>query len=294
MPQFDTTTIAVTAVALLGAIAFMLRKRSAPKALDPTRFIPFKLVEKKIVSHDTRIFRFALQSPEHILGLPIGHHMHLQATIDGKPIMRTYTPITSDDDKGYFELMIKVYFADTHPNFPEGGKMTQHLERMSLGDTIDVKGPSGRFEYLGKGKYQTKVGRDQYVTKTVKKMAMMAGGTGITPMLQVIRAVLKDPTDTTQMWLLFGNQTEDDILLRPELEACAKDPRFKLWYTVDRPPKGWSYSEGFISLDMIKERLPAPCPNTVALMCGPGPMVAKACKPNLIAAGYDDSSMFTF
>lgn len=56
-------------------------------------------------------------------------------------------------------------------------------------------------------------------------------------MLQLIRHILKDPSDETQLALLFANQTEKDILLRPELEeAASKSPKqFKLWYTVDTP-----------------------------------------------------------
>ena len=66
------------------------------------------------------------------------------------------------------------------------------------------------------------------------------GGTGITPMLQLIRAVFRDTNDRTELSLLFANQTEDDILLREELEDVQKQfpERFKLWYTVDRPTEG--------------------------------------------------------
>ena len=44
----------------------------------------------------------------------------------------------------------------------------------------------------------------------------------------------------TCLSLLFANQSEDDILVRGELEAIqAQHPdRFKLWYTVDRPNEG--------------------------------------------------------
>ena len=58
-------------------------------------------------------------------------------------------------------------------------------------------------------------------------------------MLQIIQAILKDPEDTTRVSLLFANQTEQDILVREELEAMAKDrEQFSLWYTLDRPPEG--------------------------------------------------------
>lgn len=48
-------------------------------------------------------------------------------------VVRPYTPISSDDDYGYVEFMIKAYFRNVHPKFPEGGKMSQHLESLSLG-----------------------------------------------------------------------------------------------------------------------------------------------------------------
>ena len=45
-------------------------------------------------------------------------------------------------------------------------------------------------------------------TKVVKKLGMIAGGTGITPMLQLVRQVFKDPEDKTDLWLLFANQVK--------------------------------------------------------------------------------------
>jgi len=60
------------------------------------------------ITHDTRRFRFALPTPEHILGLPTGKHLYIFAEIGNDIIMRPYTPVTSDDEKGYFDLVIKV------------------------------------------------------------------------------------------------------------------------------------------------------------------------------------------
>jgi len=68
----------------------------------------------------------------------------------------------------------------------------------------------------------------------VKEIGMVAGGTGITPMYQVIRAILDDPTDPTKIHLLFANRSEEDILLKEELEEAAKDPRIKVYYTIDK------------------------------------------------------------
>merc|ERR1712070_1113366 len=54
-----------------------------------------------------------------------------------------------------------------------------------------------------------------------KKLGMIAGGTGITPMLQVAAAILDDPNDSTEVSLIYANQTEGDILVRDLLEGSA-------------------------------------------------------------------------
>ena len=52
--------------------------------------------------------RFALPSEQHILGLPIGQHIYLSTRINGELVVRPYTPTSSDEDKGYFDLVLKV------------------------------------------------------------------------------------------------------------------------------------------------------------------------------------------
>ncbi|KAL2102957.1 hypothetical protein ACEWY4_002125 [Coilia grayii] len=248
-----------------------------------------------IISHDTRKFRFALTSPEEVLGLPIGQHIYLSAKIDGNLVVRPYTPVSSDDDKGFVDLVIKIYYKN--PKFPEGGKMSQYLESLRIGETIDFRGPSGLLIYQGKGAFAIKPDeKSAAVINKAKHVGMIAGGTDITPMLQIIRAVMKDPKDPTVCYLLFANKTEEDILLRPELEeVLANHPyRFKLWYTVDRAPDGWEYSQGFISEEMVRERLPPPSADTLILMCGPPPMIQFACNPNLDKVGHSSARRFTF
>lgn len=55
-------------------------------------------------------YRFALPHPDDVLGLPIGQHVSVSAEINGKEIMRSYTPTSSDDDLGHFDLLVKVRF----------------------------------------------------------------------------------------------------------------------------------------------------------------------------------------
>lgn len=291
-----TIGLVTLGVAVVTAYVFIFSRRSKPKALDPKQKIPFALIEKEELSHDTRRFRFGL-AKNTILGLPIGKHITISATVNDKLVVRAYTPVSSDDDVGFFDLVVKVYHANVHPKFPEGGKLSQYLESLKIGDTIDVRGPSGRITYMGYGKLQVEDAKNKKLPPSIRTAAhigMLAGGTGITPMLQVIRAVLKNPGDKTQMSLIFANQTESDILLRKELDECAKDPRFKVWYTLDKAPENWKYSVGFVDEAMIKEHLPAAGPNTQILMCGPPPMLKFACIPNLEKLGFTEANWLDF
>ena len=76
--------------------------------------------------------------------------------INGELVIRPYTPTSSDDDLGYVDLVIKVYFAGVHPRFPDGGKMSQYLERMQIGSTINFRGPSGHLTYGGGSQFVVK------------------------------------------------------------------------------------------------------------------------------------------
>lgn len=251
------------------------RHPDAPVALDPETWQKFPLIEKELLSKDVRRFRFQLPSKAHTLGLPIGQHISLKfVDADGKEHQRKYTPTTSDDELGYVDFVIKVYFKGVHPRFPDGGKMSQHLDSLKIGDTILMKGPSGHVEYIGRGKFTITKGREPTRRHKVKKIGMIAGGTGLTPMLQIIREILKDPLDKTEVWLLFGNQSEEDIFLRKELEDIPKD-RFHLWYTIDRAPEkgAWKYSVGYITEEMCKAHLPPPADDTFIFVCGPPPMI---------------------
>jgi cytochrome-b5 reductase len=102
-------------------------------------------------------------------------------------VVRAYTPVSSDDDVGIFELVVKVY-RPLEPQFPNGGLLSQYLGDMKVGDSVDVRGPTGHIEYAAPGTLRlwNKLKKKEAPrTVKVKHLAMMAGGTGITPMLQV-------------------------------------------------------------------------------------------------------------
>eukprot|EP00467_Chlorarachnion_reptans_P002830 CAMPEP_0114506276 /NCGR_PEP_ID=MMETSP0109-20121206/11339_1 /TAXON_ID=29199 /ORGANISM="Chlorarachnion reptans, Strain CCCM449" /LENGTH=293 /DNA_ID=CAMNT_0001684849 /DNA_START=137 /DNA_END=1018 /DNA_ORIENTATION=- len=288
---------AVAVLALLAAVFFILKKPN--KAFgDGKRPVALHvaLKSKEQVSHDTIRLRFALPNESDVLGLPCGKHFTVGATVNGSIQSRAYTP-TSDGmrTKGYTELVIKVY--KPTERFPKGGIMSQHIDSLKIGDTIKIRGPMGRIHYQGKGVFDVR-GKGRMEAKSI---GMISGGTGITPMLQLIQEIVQDPEDNTKIYLLFANKSVDDILVRDYLEKAKKQATkagktFNLWYTVDKAPKDidWKYSEGFVSKDMIAKHMPSPGENPVMLFCGPPIMNERAVKPNLDELKYDESRCLNF
>lgn len=168
--------------------------------------------------------------------------MSVAATIEGQPkeVVRSYTPITSDENPGYFDLLIKTY--------PQGN-ISLHMSKMRLGEALKVRGPKGAMVYT---------------PGLVRHFGMIAGGTGITPMLQIIRAIIRGRprnggNDTTEVDLIFANVNVEDILLKDDLDTLAKeDPGFRVYYVLNNPPEKWDGGVGFCSADMIKVRIGHP------------------------------------
>ncbi|KAJ1452731.1 hypothetical protein M885DRAFT_526110 [Pelagophyceae sp. CCMP2097] len=119
---------------------------------------------------------------------------------------------------------------------------------------------------------------------------MIAGGTGITPLLQVIEEVLADAGDETEMSLIYANKTVADIFLRDRDDFLAsKYPtRFKVRHVLSRSkPAGWTQATGHVTADLIERHLPAPSADALVLLCGPQAMLDNAASPALDALGYD-------
>lgn len=259
-------------VAVLVPAVLSLTWAAKKPFLNPAEFQPLALSEKKFITHNTLFLRFSLPEPKQRLGLPIGQHISFNAKgADGKDVIRSYTPISDDDMLGAVEFVIKIY--------PQG-KMSQILNNLEVGQNMMMRGPKGRLQYQPNMK---------------KHIGMIAGGTGVTPMYQVLTAILKNSSDKTKVSLVFGNLTAEDILLRSELDALATShpQQLKVYHVLNTPPAGWTQGSGFITPDIIKAQLPAPGPDTMILQCGPPPMV-DAMKKHLEALGYTAEMQFTF
>ena len=97
-----------------------------------------------------------------------------------------------------------------------------------------------------------------YAPGLVRRFGMIAGGTGITPMLQIIRAIQRGRKmgDTTEVDLIFANVNPEDILLKEDLDELAKqDKGIRVYYVLNNPPEKWDGGVGFVTAEMIKVSL---------------------------------------
>lgn len=276
--------------------------------INPKKWQDITLVEKIHLTHNTRLFRFALRYSDEPLGLPLGKHLLLRIMTNDQVHIRSYTPTSLPSQRGHFDLVVKVYFKDTDPRFPAGGVVSQYLDNLAIGDAVAIKGPTGSFTYDGQGRYSHSSGRKGKALQ----IGMICGGTGLTPMYQIMQSILADrANDNTRVSLIFGNRTEDDILMRTAIEDTGNGlglERFHLWHMLSEgSPADWKYGKGFINKDVIKEHLfpkewcmsdtVEDMANRIVLLCGPPPMINFACIPaltELFGKEFVDNNVFCF
>ncbi|CDK26329.1 unnamed protein product [Kuraishia capsulata CBS 1993] len=259
--NFLILSLAAVVTVLAGSYVF-LQPAKERKVLKKDEYQKFPLIEKILISHNTALFRFGLPKPTDVLGLPIGQHISISEVINGKEIVRSYTPTSTDEAKGHFDLLIKWY---------DLGNISKFINELKLGETINVRGPKGFFTYT---------------PNMCREFGMVAGGTGITPMYQIISAIARNPEDNTKVQLIYGNQTEEDILLKDELDAISKqNPNIKIHYILDRPTASWTGGSGYVTPEMMSEHLPKASDDVQLLLCGPPRMTATV-KSNAVDLGY--------
>ncbi|KAJ5116533.1 hypothetical protein N7456_000881 [Penicillium angulare] len=247
-----------------GVIGFLVARQASRFTKIESGFMRYPACKKTQLSPNVYRFVFVLPSASGVLGLPIGQHVAIKAEVDGNLVTRSYTPTSNNNDRGRIELVVKCY--------PDGLLSGRYLAKLSVGDEVEFRGPKGAM---------------RYTTGLCRKLGMVAGGTGITPMYQVIRAICENDTDTTEINLIYANRSEADILLREELENFARryPKNLKIWYMLDTAPEEWAYGHGHVDQRVLAERLPAASPDTKILLCGPPGMV-NATKKNLVALGF--------
>ncbi|KAI4274564.1 MAG: hypothetical protein L6R38_006065 [Xanthoria sp. 2 TBL-2021] len=246
------------------------------------------LHSKQIISSDTRVFTFRLAHEGQTVGLPIGQHLmiRLRDPVSREAIIRSYTPISDPQTTGYLDVLVKVYFDTTAA---KGGRMSQALDALPIGHGVDFKGPIGKFEYLGHG--LCTIGGTE---RRVRKFVMICAGSGVTPIFQVFRAVMKDRSDPTTCTVLNGNRLVEDILCKEDLDALAKgnEDRANVLYTLTKAADEWQGLRGRIDGKLVEKHCPRD-EESLVLICGPEAL-EKAIHIALRQQGWEDDQLLFF
>ena len=225
-----------------------------PELWNPAEFHHFKVVQTHQLSPDTMRVTFAPPSPGFAPFMSATCYFY--ASTPDHAVMRPYSPVSTMYETDHVELVVKRY--------PEG-KMSSFIHNLKAGDTIEMKGPLPKML--------------QYKTNMKKKIGLIAGGSGITPIVQILKAALNPPEekDTTEFVLLYANKTEDDILCKNILDQLVTDycGRLTVKYFVSKPknPRTWQGKTGFIDKAVIAEYMPKPSSDILISICGPPAMM---------------------
>lgn len=289
----QTTKIIISLAAVAGG-AFLYQKyaagalpAAAPIFIGDGNWVDLKLKAARDVSKDTRVLTFEFPEKNAPSGLVTASAVLAKfVTEKGSNVIRPYTPISDTKQLGSFDLLIKKY---------ETGKMGNHIFGLKPSDTLSFKGP------ILKWKWEPNQFQD---------VTLIGGGTGITPLYQIITQVLKTKGDNTKINLLYGSQSPADILLKPELDAlaAAHPDQFKITYFVDKSDGDSSFvgKTGYISKDDIKAAVTGPSPTSHVFVCGPPPLAKAISGPKvsptdqgevtgiLAELGYDKTQVFKF
>jgi len=165
-------------------------------------FLPVPVLSIRSETHDSKIITFGLPLDKS-LGHTISSAIVMQVPpteSSPKAVMRPYNPISSPSQKGSFELLIKLYLPD--------GISSQYVANLQVGDLVSFK------------QTKTNIKKFQLPFEGVKKITMLAGGTGIAPMVQALPSILEQ--GDAQVILLYGNKTPKDIMLKKELDSLTE------------------------------------------------------------------------
>ena len=188
-----------------------------------------------------------------------GQHLTLRATIDGEEVRRNYSLCTAPADADWMVTVKRI----------GGGLFSNWVgDTLKPGDTVEVMVPHGSFT-------------TDFDVANKRHLVAIAGGSGITPVMSLIKTLLREEPGS-RFTLLYGNRDSSSVIF---LEALAglKDKhlgRLEIYHFLDAEEQDIALFNGMLSRERLEDAIPALVPDAAAVdgwfICGPGPMMDAA------------------
>ena len=199
-----------------------------------------------------------------------GQYLTLRAEINGEDVRRSYS-ICSPVGSETLDVGVKRI---------EGGRFSDHAQRLKPGDKVQVMTPQGRFTApIG--------GAHDYL--------LLAAGSGVTPMISIATSVLEGEPDST-VTMCYANRTTDSVMFREALDDL-KDrymTRFRLTHVMDEEAQDVELFNGRLDAEKLEtlatRGLIHPPSYHAIYICGPQPMI-EAASEAMKALGADEDKL---
>ncbi|MET9265870.1 2Fe-2S iron-sulfur cluster-binding protein [Amycolatopsis sp. NPDC004079] len=180
-----------------------------------------------------------------------GQFFTLIADLDGRPVRRAYS---ASSVPGTRRLEVTVKRVDD-------GRFSAYLhDRLQVGDRLSVRGPSGSFHADPRA-----------------DLVLIAAGSGITPMMSVLRTRLSRP-GRSRISLLYASRSEEETIFAAQLARLQRrhPRRLRITHVLSRPDSSWTGERGRIDADLLRRWLGTASSKAEYCVCGPEPLMATA------------------
>lgn len=238
-------------------------------------------VERRVIEDAAQSICSFYLVPEDNQGLPSfkpGQFLtfNLDVPVQGekKQIVRCYS-LSDAPRPDHYRISVKRALPPPNSSLPAGCASSFLHDQIAVGDTLQVRAPSGHF----------------HIDQSNDPIVLIGGGIGITPMLSILNWCLAEQPGR-EVWLFYGVRDRRELIMASHLEALADcNPNFHLRFCLSNPMPSEACGQAHqVSgrVDVALLRMQLPLKPFHYYICGPSPMM-ESLVPALEAWGVPDS-----
>lgn len=220
----------------------------------------YQLKVAKVVAETSDATTFYFDVPaelKEVFSYTAGQYLTFEAEINGEKVRRSYSLCTYSGVDSLPAVTVKRV---------EGGRMSNYFNtEIKEGAVVNVMPPMGKFTVIPS-------------SSATRNFVLFAGGSGITPVLGIAKAILNDEPNS-KVSLVYANRDPESVIFKTlikELESKFNG-RFQVLLSYDKAPLTWFGLKGQLTADkvqnIVKGKIGGSFDQYQYFICGPGPMM---------------------